>query len=78
MAMPIYSLVIMWFAREGHRRWQPADHAWYATKRHPSFADRLADQKRSSIRGCILSLPFDMLGPRKLFRILENAVELAA
>lgn len=78
MAMLIYSLVIIWFAREGYRRWRPADHAWYATKRHPSFADMLAELKRRSIRGYILSLPFNRLGPRKLFRILENAVNLAA
>ena len=78
IAMLIYSLVIIWFAREGHRHWQPADHAWYATKRDPSFADMLAELKRRSIRGCIFSLPFDTMGPRKLFRILENAVNLAA
>ena len=78
MAMLIYSLVIIWFAREGHRHWQPADHAWYATKRNPSFADMLAELKRRSVRRYILSLPLDTLGPRKLFRMLENAVNLAA
>lgn len=77
-AMLIDSLVIIWFAREGYRRWRPADHAWYATKRHPSFAVMLAELKRRSIRGYILSLPFNRLGPRKLFLILENAVSLAA
>ena len=78
LAMLIYSLVIIWFAREGHRHWQPADHAWYATKRDPSFADMLAELKRRSVRRYILSLPLDTLGPRKLFRILENTVNLAA
>lgn len=78
MAMLIYSLVIIWFAREGHRYWQPADHAWYATKRDPSFADMLAELKRRSIRRYILSFPLDAVGPRKLLRMLENAVNLAA
>jgi hypothetical protein len=78
MAMLIYSLVIIWFAREGHRHWQPAGHAWYSTKRDPSFADMLAELKRRSIRGYILSIPLDSLGPRKLFRILENTINLAA
>lgn len=78
MAMLIYSLVIIWFAREGHRHWQPADHAWYATKREPSFADMLAELKRRSVRRYVLSLPLDALGPQKLLRILENAVHLAA
>ncbi|MBM4011233.1 MAG: hypothetical protein FJ286_07610 [Planctomycetes bacterium] len=78
MAMLIYSLVIIWFAREGHRHWQPADHSWYAKKRDPSFADMHAELKRRSVRRDVSSLPLDALGPRKLFRILENAVGLAA
>jgi len=78
MAMLIYSLVIIWFAREGHRHWQPADHSWYAKKRDPSFADMHAELKRRSVRRYVSSLPLDALGPRKLFRILENAVGLAA
>jgi len=78
LAMLIYTLVIIWFAREGHRHWQPADHAWYATKRDPSFADMLAELKRRSVRGYISSLPPDAMGPRKLFRILENVFSLAA
>ena len=78
LAMLIYTLVIIWFAREGHRHWQLADCAWYATKRHPSFADMLAELKRRSVRGYISSLPPDAMGPRKLFRILENVFNLAA
>lgn len=76
--MLIYSLVIVWFTREGHRRWRPAGHAWYATNRDPSFADMPAELKRRSMRGCILALPFDKRVPRKLFRILENTVSMAA
>jgi len=72
-----YTLVIIWFAREGHRHWQPADHAWYAHKRHPSLADMLAEVKRRSIRSRILSLQLDALGRKKLFRIEESAVNLA-
>jgi hypothetical protein len=30
------------------------------------------------MRGCILALPFDKRVPRKLFRILENTVSMAA
>ena len=78
MAMLIYSLVIIWFAREGHRHWRPERHAWYPSKRDPSFADMLAELKRRSIRGYIMALPLNALGPRKLFCILENTVKLAA
>jgi len=73
----LYTLVIIWFAREGHRHWQPADHAWYANKRHPSFADMLAELKRRIIRRRILSLQIDTLRRKKLFHILESAVNLA-
>jgi hypothetical protein len=51
MAMQIDSLVVIWFARVGHRRRQPAGHAWYSTKRDPSFTDMLAELKRRSMRG---------------------------
>ena len=65
MAMLIYTLVIVWFAREGHRHWRPAGHARYPSKRDPSFADMLVELKRRSIRGYIVSLPLDAMGPRK-------------
>jgi len=32
VAMLIYTLVIVWFAREGHRRWRPVGHVWYPSK----------------------------------------------
>ena len=74
MAMLIYSLVIIWFAREGHRHWRPERHARYRSRRDPSFADMLAELKRRSFRGYITALPLNSLGPRKLFSILENTL----
>jgi hypothetical protein len=37
--------VMVWFDREGHRRWRFAGRAWCATKRDPSFADMLAESE---------------------------------
>jgi hypothetical protein len=46
----LYSLVVLWFAQEGHRRWRPAPRAWYASKRHPSFADMLGVLREQMLR----------------------------
>jgi len=42
MAMLLYSLVLLWFAQEVHRNYQPLDCPWYASKAEPSLADMLA------------------------------------
>ncbi len=46
MAMLIYSLVIIGYAREGHRHWQPADKAWYADFPHQSTTDRFFTEEQ--------------------------------
>jgi hypothetical protein len=32
MAMLLYSLIVLWFAQEGHRNWRPLDCPWYTSK----------------------------------------------
>jgi len=78
LAMLLYSLVVLWFAGEGHRFYQPLDCPWYTSKTEPSFADMLATLKRQSIRQNILSLALRGPGSRKIKQLLENAVALAA
>ena len=78
MAMLLYSLVVLWFAREGHRRYQPLDCPWYVSKTDPSFADMLATLRRESVRQRILSLRLTGPGSRKIKQLLENAAALAA
>ena len=46
----LYSLAVLWFARVGHQRWRPAAAAWYASKRHPSFADMLGALREHMLR----------------------------
>jgi hypothetical protein len=41
LAMLLHTLVVLWFAKEGHRFWQPPTHRRYPAKANPSFADRL-------------------------------------
>lgn len=78
MAMLLYSLIVLWFAREGHRRYQPLECPWYISKTDPSFADMLATLKRESVRQRILSLRLIGPGSRKIKQLLENVVTMAA
>lgn len=78
LAMLLYSLVVLWFAREGHRVYQPLDCPWYTAKTEPSLADMLATLRRQSMRQKVLSLALRGPGSRKIKQLLENAVALAA
>jgi hypothetical protein len=77
MAMLLYSLIVLWFAREGHRHWRPIDCPWYTSKTAPSFGDMLATLRRLSIRQQVSTLALHGPGSRKLEQLLENAVALA-
>jgi hypothetical protein len=48
MAMLLYSLIVLWFASEGHRHYTPLLRPWYRTKRSPCFVDMLATLRRLS------------------------------
>lgn len=78
LAMLLYSLIVLWFAEEGHRAWRPLDCPWYVSKAEPSFADMLATLRRLSVRRQVLSLAVRGPGSRKLKQLLENAASIAA
>ena len=77
VAMLLYALVVLWFAQEGHRQYQPLDCPWYLSKTEPSFADMLATLRRRSVRQRINSLSLAGPGSRKIKQLLENTVALA-
>jgi hypothetical protein len=78
LAMLLYSLIVLWFAREGHRSWRSPGYRWYPSKSEPSFADMQATLRRQSIRQQVLALAPTGPGSRKLQQLLENAVNMAA
>jgi DDE superfamily endonuclease len=78
VAMLLYGLIVLWFAREGHRSWRPLNCPWYASKAEPSFADMLNTLRRLSVRRQVLSLALQGPGTRKIKQLLENAVAAAA
>jgi hypothetical protein len=49
-AMLLYSLVLLWFARCGHRFYHPSVRPWYRSKSRPAFTDMLATLRQESVR----------------------------
>jgi hypothetical protein len=76
--MLLYSLIVLWFAREGHRSWRSLACPWYQSKTEPSFTDMLITLRRLSVRRRVLTLALCGPGSRKIKQLLENAVALAA
>jgi hypothetical protein len=78
LAMLLYSLIVLWFAREGHRSWRPLACPWYTSKTDPSFSDMLSTLRRLSVRQQVLTLALGGQGSRKIQQLLENMVSIAA
>jgi len=78
LAMLLYSLIVLWFAREGYRYYQPLDCPWYTSKTDPSFADMLTTLRRKSMRQKVLALALRGPGSRKIKQLLENTIALAS
>lgn len=78
LAMMLYSLIVVWFVQEGHRRHHPAPRPWYTTKQQPAFTDMLATLRRESLREQISRLGLTGPGSRKILETLENLAALAA
>lgn len=77
VAMLLYSLIVSWFVRQGHRHYRPLMCPWYRGKTQPSFADMLTTLRRRCIRQAIMSLALHGPGSRKIRKLLENAVTAA-
>ena len=77
-AMLLHTLIVLWFARCGHRCYRQPDRPWYRSKRHASFADMLTTLRRESVREQVLSTPPSRRGNQKLLAILMHAVQQAA
>lgn len=53
IAMVLYSLIVLWFARVGHTLYRPLVRPWYPQKERPSFADMLRTLRRESLLATI-------------------------
>jgi hypothetical protein len=70
--MLLYARVLLWFAKEGHRHYQPLTCAWYMPKADPTFADMLAALRRQSVQHKVLGLSLTGSVSRKVQQLLEN------
>ena len=77
-AMLLYSLIVLWFAAEGHRHDRRPDRPWYRSKCHASFADMLHTLRCESARREVLSLGLRGRGSRKILKTLLHVVQQAA
>lgn len=78
VAMLLYSLVVLWFAREGHRHYRPPCRPWYVGKAHASFADMLATLRCQSVRREVMSMRLQGRGSRNVLKRLIHVVKQAA
>jgi hypothetical protein len=78
VAMLLYSLVVLWFAREGHRHYAPPHRPWYRGKAAPSFADMLATLRCRSAVGAITATPRHSQPEKKTIETLIHVLKLAA
>ena len=76
--MLLYSLIVLWFAAAGQRRYRPLHRPWYRTKRAPSFADMLVTLRRESVCAGVLHTPHPRQGRRNLVLTLRHLVQQAA
>jgi hypothetical protein len=78
VAMLLYSLVVLGFARDGHHHYAPPGRPWHPGKAHASFADMLATLRACCVGSEVLSMPDHDQLAQNLLRTLTHVVKLAA
>jgi hypothetical protein len=78
VAMLLYALVVLWFAREGHESYAPPHRPWYRAKAAPSFADMLATLRCRSAAETIAATPDHRQPEAKSMETLIHLLKQAA
>jgi DDE superfamily endonuclease len=73
IAMLLYSLIVLWFARVGHTLYRPLVRPWYRHKTQPSFADMLRTLRRESLLAMISAQVVEGRLPQNLVASLLSA-----
>ena len=76
--MLLYSVVVVWFARDGHRHYAPPVRPWYRPKTQASFADMLATLRCRSVEHEVSAMGLHGRGSRNVVRLLIHTVKQAA
>jgi hypothetical protein len=77
-AMLLHSMIVVWYARVGHRLYRPLNRPWYRSKARPSFNDMLITLREESIREQVSTIPIHGRGSRNIVNSLINAIKCAA
>ncbi len=77
-ALRLYSLIVLWFAADGHRHYRAPNRPWYRSKSGALFADMLSTLCCENVREQVLSRGRHGQGSRNIMKTLINAVQLAA
>ena len=75
--MLLYSLIALWFSREGHRHYPMPHRSWYIGKSHASLADMLATLRCQRVKQEAFSMHLHGSGSRSLLKCLIHAVQQA-
>lgn len=82
VALLLYSLIVLWFVKEGHRSSRVLYRPWYTSRRQASFADMLLTLKSQSLsqhlQQQVLSVPLSERGRKKLLKTLQLTASLTA
>jgi DDE superfamily endonuclease len=78
IALLLYSLTVLWFARVGHHVYRPLPRPWYPKKERPSFADMLRTLRRESLLATISKQVGGEHVPQNLIDCLCSAANAAA
>lgn len=75
MAMLLYSLMVLWFSRSGHKHLSLPNRPWYRHKTAASFADMLATLRRECLRETFLQTP---AWDKQSTKIVKSLIELCS
>jgi hypothetical protein len=78
VAMLLYSLIVLWFSRDGRRHYRPPTRPWYLGKTEASFADMVATLRCQSVKREVLSMHLHGSGSRNVLNCLLHLVKQAA
>ena len=69
-AMLLYSLVVRWFSRAGHRYVRPPTRLWYVGKADASFAAMAATLRRQDVKAEVSSMHLHGRGSRNVPKVV--------
>jgi hypothetical protein len=78
LAMLLYSLTVLWFAKEGHALYSPPFRPWYRKKVRPSFADMLTTLRYACLQAAVSANPNGKQGRQNLLLLLPGSLKAAA